>query len=334
MSEMAPLSAGVIGAGSMGQNHARVYDELPVTTLTGVFDVDADRAASVAERYDTDAMDLEALLESVDIVSIAVPTAYHHETARTCIDHGVDVLVEKPFVSDPDAGRELADRAEKNGVTLQVGHIERFNPAVKVVRDLIDELDVISVSARRLGPPPKRTIEDTAVMDLMIHDVDIILDLVDGDLASCDAVGTAKGRYATGTLAFESGVVGHLTASRVTQEKVRELTISARECRVLVDYIDQTVEIHRSSTPEYLRTESDVHYRHESVVEQLTVEREEPLKNELRSFAEAAAAGAEPVVTASDGLTVLEVTRALDRAAAETESGTADDALAADGGHR
>jgi predicted dehydrogenase len=314
-----PVRAGVVGVGSMGENHARIYDELDATRLAGVFDADADRAASVADEYDTRALEFERLLDDVDLASIAVPTAYHYDVASSCIRHGVDILVEKPFVADPDEGRELVERADANDVTIQVGHVERFNPVVSTVRDLVEDLEVISVSARRLGPPPERDIEDTAVMDLMIHDIDVVLDLVDADLSTYDAVGAADGRYATATLAFDSGVVGHLTASRVTQEKVRELTLTARECRLKADYIDQTVEIHRSSTPEYLEHQGDVHYHHENVVERVTVDRQEPLKNELRSFVAAASNGEEPLVTAGEGLTVLEVTRGIDRAAAKTE---------------
>jgi predicted dehydrogenase len=315
------VRAGVVGVGKMGENHARIYDELAETTLAGVFDADDDRARDVADRYDTNAFGLESLLESVDVASIAVPTAHHYEMAVACIRHGVDVLVEKPFVSNPAAGRDLVELAEANDVTIQVGHVERFNPAVETLRELVADLDVYSVTARRLGPPPERDIQDTAVMDLMIHDVDVVLDLVDGQPTDYDAVGTASGRYATATIAFDSGVVGNLTASRVTQEKVRELTISAANCRVTMDYIDQTVEIHRASTPEYLKQSGDVHYRHENLVERVTVDRQEPLENELQSFVEATTSAAEPLVTAADGLSVLEVTQALDRAAHGADDG-------------
>jgi len=311
----------------MGENHARIYDDLDDAALTGVFDVSAERSRTVADRYGTRAMDLDALVDSVDLASIAVPTDHHYDMAVRCLRNGVDVLVEKPFVADPEEGRDLVSVAEQHDATIQVGHVERFNPAVQTLRSLVDDLDVMSVTARRLGPPPNREIEDTAVTDLMIHDVDVLLDLVDGSLVSYDAFGTAECRYATAALAFDSGVVGHLTASRVTQEKVRELTISAADCRVKVDYLDQTVEIHRASTPEYLEAEkgSEIRYRHENVVEQLTVEREEPLTNELRSFVESVATGTEPVVTAEEALDVLEVTKAIDRAATATETDTSAD---------
>lgn len=309
------IRAGVVGVGSMGQNHARVYRELPETTLAGVYDVDADRAERVAAEYDAEAYSLDGLVEAVDVVSIAVPTQFHYDMARRTIDAGIDTLVEKPFVADPSNGRELIELAEENDVALQVGHIERFNPAVVALREIAQDLDIVALDAQRLGPPLERDIEDTVVMDLMIHDVDIVLDLVDAEVTSVDAVGTADGSYADATLGFDSGVVGSLTASRVTQEKVRGITISARDCRVKVDYTDQTMEIHRKSNPTYIREDGNVHFHHENVVEQLTVERNEPLKNELQSFAEAAREGVEPEVTGRDGLRALELTRRVDRLA-------------------
>jgi predicted dehydrogenase len=322
---------GVIGVGSMGQNHARVYRSLPDVELVGVYDADMSRAATIAEEYDTEALELGDLLDAVDAVSIAVPTQYHYDAARECIDAGVHVLVEKPFVEDPADGRALVDFAADRDVVLQVGHIERFNPAVRTLMEIVEDLDIIAVTTERLGPPLDREIEDSAVMDLMIHDLDIVLALVDDDLVSADAVGAREARYAAATLQFASGVVAELTASRVTQEKVRRLTISAEEARVKVDYIDQTIEIHRQSAPEYVKGDGDVRYRHENVVERVTVDRGEPLRNELTAFVEAARTGAEPVVSGEDGLRVLELTRRLDELASGTAS-RGDDADSLDAG--
>ena len=309
------VRAGVVGVGSMGQNHARVYAELPEVELVGVSDVDLDRAGTIADRHGVEALELDALLDAVDAVSIAVPTRFHYDTAKACIERGVHVLVEKPFVDDPARGRELVDLAEARDVVLQVGHIERFNPAVVALREIAPDLDIIAVDAQRLGPPLDREIQDTAVMDLMIHDIDVVLDLLQGEVTARNAVGAKDGRYAVANMAFDDGAVCQLTASRVTQEKVRTLSISAQDCRVKVDYIDQTVEIHRSSVPSYANEEGTVRYRHENVVERLTVDRREPLKNELRSFVEAADTGSTPVVTGEDGLRVLEIARDIDRLA-------------------
>ena len=314
-----PLRAGVVGVGSMGQNHARVYRELPETTLAGVADADADRAERIAAEYDAEAFSLDGLIEAVDLVSVAVPTQFHYDMARRTLGAGVHTLVEKPFVEDPAKGRELVDLAEANDAALQVGHVERFNPAVVALRELVRDLEIVALDAHRLGPPLERDIEDTVVLDLMIHDIDIVLDLVGDDVASVSATGTADGSYADATVEFESGVVGSLRASRVTQEKVRGITISARDCRVKVDYTDQTIEIHRKSNPAYIRENGNVHFHHENVVEQLTVERNEPLKNELQSFAEAVRTGRNPEVTGRDALHALELTQRVDELAFSSE---------------
>lgn len=315
MSEQPPVRVGVIGVGSMGQNHVRVYRELPETQLVGIHDADMEQARSVAEAFGTDALELDDLLESVDAVSIAVPTQFHYDTARECIDAGVNVLIEKPLVEDLDDGRALIDFADEQGVVLQVGHIERFNPAVMTLMELLDDLEIIAIEARRLGPPLDREIDDTAVMDLMIHDLDIVLSILDEEAEEVHAVGARDTNYATATIQTPSGRIGQFTASRVTQQKVRELTITAEKCRVVVDYIDQSIEITRQSLPEYANQEG-FRYRHENVVEQVLVERREPLKNELSSFAEAVRTGSEPVVTGEDGLRALSLAREIDALAA------------------
>lgn len=324
-SEQPPIRAGVIGVGSMGQNHVRVYRELPETTLVGVHDVNMEQAGSVADAFGTTAIEMDELLESVDVVSIAVPTQFHYDIARECIAAGVHVLIEKPFVDDLDNGRELIEFADQRGVCLQVGHIERFNPAVMTLMGLLDDLDIIAIETRRLGPPLEREIDDTAVMDLMIHDLDILCSIFDEEVEEVHAAGARESNYATATIQTTSGCIGQLTASRVTQQKVRELTITAESCRVIVDYIDQSIEITRQSLPEYVRQEG-FRYRHENIVEQVLVERREPLKNELSAFAEAVRTGSEPIVTGADGLRALSLAREIDRLASPEKSAPTDTA--------
>ncbi|MFC3476455.1 Gfo/Idh/MocA family protein [Halobacterium litoreum] len=303
----APLSVGVIGVGSMGRNHVRVYRELAETDLVGVADADREAAERVAGEYGTEAFATGDLLSRVDAVSVAVPTSAHAPLVADAIDAGVHVLVEKPFVADPEEGRALADAARDAGVTLQVGHVERFNPAVRTLASILPGLDVIAVTAERLGPPVDRDLDASVVSDLMIHDIDVACAMLDADPISVSASGTADGEYATAHCSFEGGVVASLTASRVTQQKVRRFAVTARECRVTVDYLDQSVEIHRSSTPEYVATNGDLRHRTESVVERPLVENGEPLKHELASFADAARNGTDPVVTAEDGVRAVEL---------------------------
>lgn len=300
------LSAGVIGVGSMGRHHARVYTELPGVSLVGVTDVDSAAAESVADEYGTQAKSREELLATADLVSIAVPTPYHYETAQACIDNGVDILIEKPFVEEFSEGRALAERARKNDITLQVGHIERFNPATSVLSEIVPELDIVAIDINRLGPPVDRGGDDSVVMDLMIHDIDILLSLVDSDIDSLAAADRDEG-YTAVQFQFDDGAIASLTASRLTQQKVRTLSVTARSCRVTVDFISQTVEIHRHSMPEYIESNGDIRFRHESVVERPIVDTGEPLKAELSAFVTAVREGSEPIVTAEDGLRVLEV---------------------------
>ncbi|MFO7834805.1 MAG: Gfo/Idh/MocA family oxidoreductase, partial [Halohasta sp.] len=307
---------GVIGVGSMGQHHARVYQELPSAELVGVADVDAEAATETASQYGTEPTSVESLLSTAAAVSIAVPTSYHYDTAMDAIESGVGVLIEKPIAEEPAQGRELLVAAEEAGVTLQVGHIERFNPAVRTLETVAGDLDVIAVDSQRLGPPAGREIADSVATDLMIHDADVLLSLVDAPVADVYAAETAGDQYVAATVEFETGVVATLTASRVTQQKVRTLSITAESCRVTVDYIDQSVRINRHSLPEYVETDGEVRYRHENVVERPTVENGEPLKKELTAFVEAVRTGSEPIVTAADGVRALELVQRVEAVAA------------------
>ena len=317
MMENGRPKAGVIGVGVMGQHHARVYGELTGADLVGICDADGDRAARVAERHGTRSHSRDALIDVCDLVSIAVPTEYHYEVARECIERGVHVLIEKPFVAEREAGERLASLAVDHDVRIQVGHIERFNPAVEAVNELIDDHDVIAVDAQRLSPPPAREIDDSATFDLMIHDIDVCFSLVGDDLRALNAVGTRENRYIDAQLGFESGVVASLTASRATQEKVRKLSITTDESWIVVDYLDQSIEMHRHSMPEYIEQQGELRYRHEGIVERPMVESAEPLQRELASFVECATSGIEPEVTAADGLRALDVAKRIDGLAAD-----------------
>jgi len=306
------LHVGVIGVGSMGKNHARVYGGLPAANLVGVFDVEEDRATAVASEYGASPMGLEDLLASVDAVSIAVPTAYHHDVATRCIDAGVAMLIEKPIVEDPEIGRKLQSEARAAGVPIQVGHIERFNPAVRTLEELIDDLSIVSISTKRLGPPPEREIGDSAVLDLMIHDVDVVLSLLDAEPTAIRSSGVNGNRHAAALLEFDSGTMASLTASRLTQRKVRTLEVIAEECLVELDYIDQSIEIHRQSIPEYVANNGDIRFRHESLIERPHISNEEPLRAELASFIEAVASNEPPQVTIGDGITALEIAQRIE----------------------
>ncbi len=313
-----PLRAGVLGVGSMGENHARVYSELQGVDLVGVTDLDSELAEGVARRYGTTALPEADLLAACDLVSVAVPTGAHHDAVTDCFDAGVNVLVEKPVAETVEQGRALERQAAERDLVLQVGHVERFNPAVETLEAVIADLDVIAVEAERLGPPVDRTVTDPVVNDLMIHDVDVVRSLFDGELTVLSAMSTDDGQYATATMTCDDAIVS-LRASRRTQKKVRRLTVTAQECLVEVDYLQQSVLIHRDSYPEYVTDEGRNRHRHESVVERPRVDNGEPLKRELEAFVTAVRAGSEPPVTAGDGIAALETIERINRYVADVD---------------
>jgi predicted dehydrogenase len=327
----APLKVGVVGVGSMGANHVRVYSELPGVELVGVADVNAEQAQEVAREYGCVAMEQADLFEAVDAVSIVVPTEYHYAVAREALEADVSVLVEKPFVASEQEGRELIDLADDRGLTLTVGHIERFNPAVTALSELVEDLEVLAIDARRLGPPLEgRQIGDSVVLDLMIHDADVLLALVDSEVDTVSAIEAEDGQYAVAQVRFENGVVCTLTASRVTQRKVRTLELTARDCLIDMDYIDQSMEIHRQARPEYTSIGAKMRFRQESVTERPLIESEEPLRRELRAFAEAVVTGSEPVVTGEDGLQALELCQRISDATGASQAVLQDSVASAD----
>lgn len=301
------IDVGVIGVGSMGQHHARVYDELNDVNLVGITDADTKRANEVAKKHDTEVRETEGLLEDVDAVSVVVPTRYHYDVVTTCLDEHVATFVEKPVLGSLDRADDLLSQVETADVPVQVGHIERFNPAVTTLRDIIDDLSVLSVRSRRLGPEPDRAIQDSAVIDLMIHDIDIVLSLFNETPTSIASSGSREGRHASALLEFEGDRMASLTASRKTQRKVRTLEITAEECFIEVDYLDQSIEIHRNSVPEYIEKDGNVRFSHESIVERPVVQNGEPLQKELESFIEAVKTETDPEVTVEDGLDALSI---------------------------
>lgn len=310
-----PVRVGVIGVGAMGEHHVRVYRQQPSARLVGISDADPERTTAIAEKYGTEAYETEALLEAVDAVSVAVPTPVHADLVERCIDAGVDVLVEKPFVDDIDRGETLANRATQAGVIVQVGHVERFNPAVETMLDIVRDLEVVAVDARRLSPPVERHIADSVVTDLMIHDLDIMLALTETTPTTINASGRSDGEYACAQLTFPDELVCSLTASRMTQRRTRKLDITTTDRQVAVDYLDQSVQMFRQSQPEFNHADGTLKYRNQRVIERPMIESEEPLKRELAAFIEAVNERSRPVVAPEDGLAVLRIAEAIEETA-------------------
>jgi len=278
------VRAGVVGAGHMGQYHILVFAELWDVDLVGVVDIDRDRAVAVARRYDTAAFDDHRdLIGRVDVASVAVPTEQHFHVARDLLEAGISVLVEKPIAPTLEEARELFAIARRSGAVLHVGHVERFNGAVQELRRIVEH--PILIESRRLGPFVPRVQKDTVVMDLMIHDIDIVLALVDAPPRRLSAAGSSvhgdAADVANVQIWFESGTIATMTASRATEEKIRTLAITQADAYIVLDYTDQDIRIHRRAAQEYTLNRESIRYRQASFVEHLRVHKDNPLKLEL-----------------------------------------------------
>ena len=278
------VRAGLVGAGHMGQYHARVYAELWDVDFVGVVDVDLDRAAAVAAQYDTLAFqDHRDLLGKVDVVSVVVPTEQHFTVTRDLLEAGVGVLVEKPMTPTLEEARALFALARRTGAVLHVGHVERFNGAVQELKKIVE--NPILIESRRLGPFTPRVQKDTVVMDLMIHDIDIVLNLIDSAPRKINAFGvcavTDVADVANVQIAFESGAIATITASRATEEKIRTLAITQPGAYIVLDYLVQDIQIHRRAAQESTPNRESIRYRQASFVEHLFVHKDNPLKLEI-----------------------------------------------------
>jgi predicted dehydrogenase len=282
--EQKRLRAGVVGSGHMGQYHILVYAELWDVDLVGLVDVDGGKVSSLAAQYDTQGFtDYRELFGKVDVVSIAVPTPLHFEVARDFIKAGISVLIEKPLTPSLEEAQELFRIAREQNVVLHVGHVERFNGAVQELRKIV--VNPILVESRRLGPFVPRVQHDTVIMDLMIHDIDIVLGLVESEIEEITAIGarvhSAQPDVANVQLRFENGAIANITASRATEQKIRTLAITQSDAYIFLNYTDQDIQIHRRAASEYVVNRESIRYRQESFVEHLFVHKENPLKLEI-----------------------------------------------------
>jgi predicted dehydrogenase len=284
------IRAGVVGTGHMGQYHVLVYAELPDVELVGVADIDTERARTVAAGYETRAFgDHRALIGLVDVASVAVPTEEHFHVARDLLEAGISVLVEKPMAPTLEEARELFRVATRTGAILHVGHVERFNGAVEELKRLA--ASPILIESRRLGPFVPRVQKDTVVMDLMIHDIDIVLGLVDSPpvrlAAQGAAVHSAVADVATVQIRFASGTIATIAASRATEEKIRTLAITQPDAYIVLDYTEQDIHIYKRAAQEYTMNRGSIRYRRASFVEHLKVHRDNPLKLEIQHLVDA-----------------------------------------------
>jgi predicted dehydrogenase len=235
------------------------------------------------------------MAEHVDVATVAVPTDQHFAVARDLLEAGVHVLVEKPMTPTLEEAKELFRLARQASRVLHVGHVERFNGAVQELKKIVER--PILIESRRLGPFTARVQSDSVVMDLMIHDVDIVLGLMASEPRKVTAVGSRVHSpttdVATVQILFESGAMATITASRATEEKIRTLAITQPDAYILLDYANQDIEIHRRAAQEYMLNRESIRYRQASFVEHLFVHKDNPLKLEIRHLVAAARAAQE-----------------------------------------
>ncbi len=302
MSQTAPLKAGVAGAGVMGRNHARVIADIRDFDLTAIFDPDGVVAEGVASLYGATAFTKaeDFVAAGLDAAVVATPNRFHADLGVALLDKGIHVLVEKPIAHTVADARRLIDAAKANDRVLMVGQVERFNPAVEAAKRAIKGEDVISIQITRVGPFPPRMGEVGVVVDLAVHDIDIIRHLTDSEIVEVQPqlARTRAEREDTALLQFrlENGVIAHITTNWVTPYKTRTLQIATKEKFVVADLMTRQVT-------EYFGQQPDGSYSTRGVMSWPA----EPLKKELEAFAHAILTGESPAVTGEDGLRNLEV---------------------------
>lgn len=302
---MAKLKIGVIGVGSLGQHHARVCTELSNAELAGVADINPERGQEVAGRHKVPFFaDHRDLLRQVDAVSIVVPTTMHHQIAIDALAAGKHVLVEKPITATVAQARELITLAEQNKLKLQVGHIERFNPALLAASPHIH--DPKFIECLRISPFGGRNTDVPVVLDLMIHDIDIVLSFVDSELERVSAIGCSlvSGRedIANARMEFRNGCVANLTASRISNKKERRMRFFQEYSYVTVDFLNPGVRVHKlKGDPRGVSDTSQVM----EIIEP-KIGKVEQLKAELGSFADCISNDTIPLVSGRDGLRALQ----------------------------
>lgn len=294
---MQKIRVGVVGTGSIGKNHARVMSELPNVEFAAIYDANPATAAEIGGRLGVRAVSsLDEFASLVDAATIATPTPTHFPVAKFLLEQGKHCLVEKPITVNTQDAKALADLAQRLKLVLQVGHIERFNPVLSVLESQLTEARFIE--SHRLSPYPNRSIEIGVVLDLMIHDLEIVLHLVRSPVKYVDAVGIpvlSKGEdIANARIRFENGCVANLTASRISPEKMRKIRVFQHNAYLSLDYQNQTGEIHRLDGGRITR-------------EEVEIGKDEPLRRELASFVECARAGGKPKVSGYEGAAALEL---------------------------
>lgn len=313
-----PIRIGVIGVGNMGQHHARVLSLLKDVDLVGVSDLNVDRGIDTASKYRARFFeDYRDLLAHVDAVCIAVPTRQHYAVGMACLQAGVHVLIEKPIASSIAEAESLVNMAADCQCILQVGHIERFNPAFQELRKVLQTEELLAIEAQRMSPHADRANDVSVVLDLMIHDIDLLLELVAAPVMRLTAAGSRAADsgyldYVTATLGFANGIVATLTASKITHRKIRRLTAHCKQSLTEANFLTNEILIHRQTTAACMAAYGQVLYRQDGLIERVSTSNIEPLHAELEHFVNCVRGGTQPSVGGEQALKVLRLASSIE----------------------
>jgi predicted dehydrogenase len=315
------LKIAVIGAGHLGKEHARIYSEIPEVNLVGIVDINKDTGEAVARRCNTKYYSsFKEILNKVNAASVVVPTRFHYEITRELLKNGIHVLVEKPMTGTVSEAEDLIKLSKETSTILQPGYIERFNPAIEAIQKL--DVSLKFIECHRLSPFTFRSADIGVVLDLMIHDIDIILYLSKSKVKKIDAVGVSvisdKEDIANARIQFENGCVANITASRVSFEPMRKIRLFSENSYISLDYHKQEAIIYKKSpelTPKSIITENtDVStikdlknfvFGDLLKIERIKMNNQEPLRKELESFISCVNNGKQPVVSGEDGINAI-----------------------------
>ena len=307
---MSEFKVGVVGVGKMGEYHVGVLSEMREVDLVGVVDSDQERAKKISEQYKTRSYNnYKDLFNEVDAVVVAVPTSLHYAIGKEFIEAGIHTLLEKPCTDDLSKAEELFDLAEKKKIILHIGHVERFNGAVQELFKIVK--DPIYIECRRMSPFSSRIKDDGVVLDIMIHDIDIVLKLVDSTVVNINVIGnsifTKRDDLINAQIEFENGCIANILASRVSQNKVRTLEVTQKESSILLDYTEQEIFVHRQSSSESQLSPGSLRYKQESLIERIFVHKDNPLKLELKHFIDCAENGSQTKLAIKKELNSLQI---------------------------
>jgi predicted dehydrogenase len=320
-SQLEPIRVGVVGVGNMGQHHARVLSLLKDVELVGVADLNVDRGLDTASKLRIRFFeDYHELLPLVDAVCIAVPTRLHYDVGVTCLRAGVHVLIEKPIAATIAEAESLVNTAAECNRILQVGHIERFNPAFQELSKVLKHEQLLAIEADRLSPYSQRANDVSVVFDLMIHDIDLLLELVPGQVVRLSAHGNQVSDsgyldYVTATVGFDSGVIATLTASKVTHRKQRRIVAHCKNSLTESDFLNNEILIHRQTTADYMTEYGQVLYRQDGLIEKVYTSNIEPLNAELEHFVACVRGGQQPSVGGIQALQTLRLASLIEQTA-------------------